>query len=264
MKPSSVSKAVIAGVFIATACLLLFNFNDSSEVTSYISKQYSETYKLQRNISMAATVNQLSNNKQQNNQNGSAGSWDDLRPLAKELSSYVTEHGHGYTSIDRFGHFNAHPGCTGYDCSAVNAITIEFDGTSRTLQNATTVNVGLRSDCSGGVSAMLFFMGIESTDLNAGSTTFKDYGNNLDASTFSDLEVGDLLIQKKTGGGGHVAMVAYKDNDKVYTFDWGSTNGINNCKDKGWHQEFGLNQQVKDWRPRNTAALYFRRPIKSN
>ena len=70
MKPSSVSKAILTGVFIATASLLLFNFNDSSEVTSYISKQFADTYKLQRNTSMVATVNQLSGNSANSNSSG--------------------------------------------------------------------------------------------------------------------------------------------------------------------------------------------------
>ena len=258
MKPSSVSKAVIAGVFIATACLLLFNFNDSSEVTSYISKQYSETYKLQRNISMAATVNQLSNNKQQNNQNGSAGSWDDLRPLAKELSSYYDHYSHALNTA----HIpNGQP----------NEITIEFEGTSRTINPANGDRApSIRADCSGGVSAMLFFMGIESNNPSPHSTDYETYGNAIDPApqTFADLEVGDILIQNKGYNPvtrttqGHVAMVAYKDNDKLYTFDWGSDDGIRDCGDKGWHGSYALTASLSTWRTRGT--LTFRRPIKSN
>lgn len=182
----------------------------------------------------------------------SNANWDDLRPLAKELSNYVGKNGHGYTN-DPF--WKNHAGCTGYDCSIVEQVSITFDGQTHTA-DAWKDDTGLRSDCSGGVSAMLFFLGVTGSGGkidNMRSSCYKGIGTAVNGSKFSDLQPGDIIA--KTG---HVAIVVYKDSQKVYTFDWGCTDAINKCKDHGYAQEFDLNADISTWRSGSVVARRLR------
>lgn len=181
----------------------------------------------------------------------SNASWDDLRPLAIELSNYVGANGHGYTSYH--GRFDAHAGCNGYDSSISDLITITFDNVTRTA-NATQQYYGLRSDCSGGVSAMLFFMGVTGNGENIANTTASCYcsiGTSLNVTKFSELQVGDILSKSS-----HVGMVAYKDSEKVYMFDWDSTDAIEKCKAQGYYSTYDVNADISTWR---SGTVYARR-----
>lgn len=180
----------------------------------------------------------------------SNANWDDLRPLAKELSGYVGSNGHGYTS---YPFSKNHSGCTGYDSAITSQITITFNGVSHTV-DALKKSDGLRSDCSGGVSAMLFFMGVTGSGNKIANTTAKSYcsaGADAQAATFGDLQVGDLLAKST-----HVGMVAYKDAEYVYMFDWGCTSAINNCKSQGYDEKYELSKSISSWRD---GTVYSRR-----
>ena len=133
----------------------------------------------------------------------------ELQDITKELSNYVGKNGHGYTH-DPFSH--NHSGCTGYDSSIVEQVSITFDNQTHTA-DAWKKDTGLRSDCSGGVSAMLFFMGVTGSGNkidNNPSTTYKGIGTAVTGTKFADLQPGDIIAKS-----GHVAMVVYKDTDKT-------------------------------------------------
>lgn len=241
--PSKIVKGTAA---VLACCVLLLlcsvSENDTTNIEN-VSTSIPTTYRnkiLSVNTSSTSTgegaVNAISYPTAYN------ANWDDLRPLAKELSNYVGANGHGYTSLPFSSN---HAGCTGYDSSIVSQITITFNGVSRTA-DALKKYDGLRSDCSGGVSAMLFFMGVTGSGNKIANTTASSYcsaGTGVQATTFGDLQVGDILAKTS-----HVAMVAYKDAEYVYMFDWGQTAAINNCKAQGYDEKYALDKPISAWR----------------
>lgn len=252
--PSKIVKCTAVVVCISVLLLLSTVNNSDPKLEDFITNASQDSSIHTNSI---VSVDSLSN-ASADSENGVAypstsnANWDDLRPLAKELSNYVGKNSHGYTS-DPFS--SNHAGCTGYDSSIVEQVSITFDNQTHTA-DAWKKNTGLRSDCSGGVSAMLFFMGVTGSGNkidNNPSTTYKGIGTAISGTKFADLQPGDIIAKS-----GHVAMVVYKDTDKVYTFDWGSTDAINKCKDSGYAQEFDINADISTWRSGDEVARRLR------
>lgn len=253
--PSKIVKCTAVVVCISIL-LLLSTVNSSDPKLEDLVTNTSQDSSVHTNSIIS--VDLLSNASAADSENGVAypsasnANWDDLRPLAKELSNYVGKNGHGYTH-DPFS--SNHAGCTGYDSSIVEQVSITFDNQTHTA-DAWKKDTGLRSDCSGGVSAMLFFMGVTGSGNkidNNPSTTYKGIGTAVTGTKFADLQPGDIIAKS-----GHVAMVVYKDTDKVYTFDWGSTKAIDKCKANGYAQEFDLNADISTWRSGDEVARRLR------
>ena len=238
MLPKKLMAAMLAIVITTVAGLCVMQFcNASADIDANTIAQ--KTLSFADRNSVKSVTNQLANqtgaqSTQQNSSQAPSGDWADLRPIAKELSKYIPYYRQAK------------------NVATANTITIEFEGTTRTMNNARGT---IRADCSGGVSAMLYFMGVDRRYTGFNSNAFSTYGNNVNASTFADLEVGDILVAP----GSHVAMVAYKDDNKVYTFDWGKTEAIRNCESKGWDESYSLTSSVRNWR---SHSMVVRRPIR--
>ena len=238
MLPKKLMAAMLAIVITTVAGLCVMQFcNASADIDANTIAQ--KTLSFADRNSVKSVTNQLANqtgaqSTQQNSSQTQSGNWDDLRPLAKELSKYIPYYAQA-TNV-----------------ATADTITLEFEGTTRTMNNARGT---IRADCSGGVCAMLYFMGVDKKYTGLNSDRFETYGNSVTASTFADLEVGDILVAP----GSHVAMVAYKDDTKLYTFDWGDTEPIRNCESKGWDEEYSLSSSVRNWRKHRMVV---RRPIK--
>lgn len=241
--PSKIVKGTAA---VLACCVLLLLCSVSENDTTSIENVATSIPTMYRNKILSVNTSSTATGEEAVNATSyptaSNANWDDLRPLAKELSNYVGANGHGYTSLP---FSRNHAGCNGYDCSIVSQITITFNGVSRTA-NALKVYDGLRSDCSGGVSAMLFFMGVTGSGNKIANTTascYRSAGTDVQASVFGDLQVGDILAKTS-----HVGMVAYKDEKYVYMFDWGQTSAINNCKAQGYDEKYEVNKPISSWR----------------
>lgn len=260
MKSPSKLVSIVASITCISVVLLLCGTTENSvEVAEIIDSQDRVTYYNDiLSVDSSTHINNLLESADSGNKITDPGTieksnatYSDLRPLAKELSNYVGANGHGYTSWD--GYFNSHTGCTGYDSSIADEITITFNNTTHTAK-ARVQYYGLRSDCSGGVSAMLFFMGVTGSGNKIDNLRAEDYqkaGSSISASTFGDLNVGDILAIKS-----HVAMVAFKDSSKVYMFDWGTTKAIDKCKEQGYYNTYPVGAAISTWR---TTTVHARR-----
>lgn len=159
----------------------------------------------------------------------------DLRPLAKWLSSFICNS----TAGDKSGPYSQ----SHVVWQDVGTGTESFkQGTVEKSLDFSDANV--YSDCSGGVSLMLYFCDFDTTFSRKASDTLDTWGENISASTFNDIQIGDVLVNP----GSHAAIVVYKDDSKVYTFDWGSGQAIKDTAANGYAQSFNLSDSITTWR----------------
>lgn len=243
---SKFTKYIIVLLSVSVFGICAFNFNDSIEVASLFEESFTHT--APNYATMESVTSQLNNTANLNNQLANANNTQmpntlgltDLIDVSKALSG----------SIDC--HYDQ-----SYNCALSDTVTIEYNGVKRTLNNAKASSTGIRADCSGGVSAMLFFAGLSGTKTtvnklsNYTSSGCCNWGFEVQASTFADVEVGDVLAKA-----GHAALVVKKDSKYVYTFDWGSSSAMKNCRSRGYDEQYKITDTIHKWR---SGTIHVRR-----
>lgn len=118
---------------------------------------------------------------------------------------------------------------------------------SRVLAPYLTSNGYYNRCCNGLSSGILFHCGV--TTYNNGSNIsgswpyiscediYQRVGTQINATTFGDLQVGDIICVKNSSGTtGHVETVVKIENNRVYIASAGSSNGIRDCAAQGYNR----------------------------
>lgn len=243
MQPSRAIKIMICIVAISVVAICSFNFSgDNTTSTDILSRYRSAT---QNNLTTVNSVTSVINSgayasSNVNSVNTPGVATDtDLREMAKVLSGPFGYPGKCY--YQSTGH------------ATEPSVTYTYKGATRTLDTGL-----VRSDCTGFCSAMLYLMGIDSTYVSRYSGSFLTWGSEVSASTFNDVEVGDILVYYRDipgGHKGHGAMVVYKDDQYVYMGDWGGNQNIRATKDNGYYEFFELSEPISNWRENETVHV---------
>lgn len=228
MQPSRAIKIVLCIVIAAVVAICSFNFSgDDTTSTDILAKYRSAT---QNNITTVSSITSVINNGAYasgnvNSVNTPGVATDtDLREMARVLSGPFGYPGKCY--YQSTGH------------ATEPSVTYTYKGVTRTLDTGL-----VRSDCSAFCCAMLYLRGVDETYVSRNSDMLCSWGNPVSATTFADVEVGDILTYP-----GHAAMAVYKDDQYVYMGDWGASQSIRNTKDNGYHATYELSTPISSWR----------------
>ncbi len=110
-----------------------------------------------------------------------------------------------------------------------------------------------RTDCSGFVSAMLYYTGKTSNKrFNNTSNGFLAYGNEV--KNEQDIQPGDVLAVD-----GHAAFCVKVEGGYVYTADCGGNGSIRKTAEQGFYKKYEINGLCQNWR-QDLGIATIRRP----
>lgn len=235
MSPKKIVKSV-AIFLVATVAISYFMFNESdANIDIYMNKYNNVSQNALNRTSVQTVIEQVEINddtKAGINEVPIPGvsTPSDLPTLTMEMSKHAKAYGYSQPK----GHLD------------VDVMTITYNGVTKSIDNKVT-----RNDCSGYVSMVMYFTGVTDKYVSRDSRMFCRFGDPVNAKTFADVQVGDIIAKN-----GHVALCVAKDENYVYMGDWGDTEPIVRCAEQGWAAKYKVTDSISKWR---SGKIYVRR-----